>query len=222
MFDKLSELKKNNFIPDVIFDIGAHHGNWTRDCQKIFPNCRYILIEPIEYPELNELKKKRNVRVFNELLNDKMEEVNWYEMKNTGDSMFREMSKSFENCLVTKKISTTLDKFIENKVGILDNCNNYLIKIDCQGAEIPILKGAANILNKTDFIILEMPFFGKYNETVPSFLEHINFMNDIGFIPYDFLESHYVGNNNSQTFNMQVDMIFINKNHAFNTDVQKI
>jgi FkbM family methyltransferase len=222
MFDKLIKLKENGFIPDVIFDIGAHHGDWTKNCQKIYTNCRYILVEPIEYPELNEIKKKRNVRVFNELLNDKVEVVNWYEMKNTGDSMFKEMSLSFKNCSVTKKTSITLDKLIENKVGILDNCNNYLIKIDCQGAELPILKGAENVLKKTDFVILELPFFGKYNETVPTFLEHITFMNDNGFIPYDFLESHYVGNNVGQKFNMQVDIMFINKNHFFNQSVQNI
>ena len=222
MFDKLSKLKENNFEPDVVFDIGAHHGSWTKECQKIFPKSRYILIEPIEYQELNEIKRKQNVRVFNEVLNDKIEEINWYEMKNTGDSMFKEMSKHFENCLPTKKISTTLDKLIESKVGILNDCNNYLIKLDCQGAEIPILKGSTNVLNKTDFIVLEIPFFGKYNENVPNFLEHISFMNDIGFIPYDFLESHYVGNHNNQKFNMQVDMMFINKNHPYNKTVQNI
>lgn len=50
---------------------------------------------------------------------------------------------------------------------------NILIKIDCQGAEIPILKGSTKILNSVDFIIIEMPFFGQYNENVPNFLEHI-------------------------------------------------
>ena len=41
------------------------------------------------------------------------------------------------------------------------------------------------LLQKVDFIILEMPFFGKYNENIPNFLEYIVFMDSIGFIPYD-------------------------------------
>ena len=100
--------------------------------------------------------------------------------------------------------------------NILQN-DNIFIKIDCQGAELPILKGATSILNKTDFILLEIPLFGQYNEGVPTFLEHITFMNSINFIPYDIVDNHYINN-----YNMQIDMLFINKNHHFNIDVQKI
>lgn len=216
MFNRIRKLKEKGYIPDIIFDIGAHHGDWTRQCLEIYPHRKYLLFETIEYSELNSLKNYQNIRVFNSLLNEKNIEVDWYEMKNTGDSIFREKSKHFVNSPIIKKNSVTLNHVLKEKEGILENCNKILIKIDCQGAEIPILKGATNILNTTDFIILELPLFGQYNENVPSFLEHIKFMNDIGFIPYDFLENHYVND-----FNMQVDMLFINKNHEFNEIVQK-
>ncbi len=96
---------------------------------------------------------------------------------------------------------------------ILDNN----IKIDCQGAEIPILKGSVSILERTDFIILEIPLFGQYNEGVPNFLEHIQFMDSIGFIPYDIIDNHYI-----HGFNIQIDMLFINKKHEFNTTISQI
>jgi len=217
MFDKIAKLKSIGYIPDIIFDIGAYHGDWTRECIKIFPYKRFILFEPIEYKELNLLKNLPNVRVFNEILNNKNIEVDWYEMKNTGDSIFKENSKCFENCNAIKKYSYSLNHIIKNKPGILENCNKILIKIDCQGSEIPILEGATDILNITDFIILELPLFGNYNNNVPNFFEHIKFMDNIGFIPYEFLESHYVND-----FNMQIDMLFINKQHSFNYLVQSI
>lgn len=217
MFDKLIKLKNKGYIPDIIFDIGAHHGNWTRECLKIYPKSRYILIEPIEYNELNSLKNLLNLRIFNCILNESNKEVDWYELKNTGDSIFREKSNCFQNCSVIKKESITLNSLLENKKGIIENCNTILIKIDCQGAEIPILKGSTDIYNKVDFIILELPLFGQYNENVPTFLEHIKFMDEIGFIPYEFLESHYANN-----FNMQIDLLFINKNHQFNRIVQDL
>ena len=91
------------------------------------------------------------------------------------------------------------------------------MKIDCQGAEISVLKGATNILNITDFIIIEIPVFGQYNENVPNFLEHIKFMDDIGFITYEFLDSHY-----RNGFNIQVDILFINKNHSFNNLIENL
>ena len=104
-----------------------------------------------------------------------------------------------------------------DSVITLEDAKNILIKIDCQGAEIPILKGATNILQKTDFIVLEIPLFGVYNEGVPSFETHITFMKSIGFLPYDILDSHYMNG-----FNMQIDMLFINKSHNFNTMVNKL
>jgi FkbM family methyltransferase len=217
MFDKLVNLRKKGYTPDIIFDIGAHHGNWTLECLKIYPKSRYILIEPIEYQELNNLKKMSNVRVFNNILNDSNKEVDWYELKNTGDSIFKEKSKHFIDCIGLKKNSITLNTFLENKKGIIENCNKIMIKIDCQGAEIPILKGASDVYEKVDFIILELPLFGEYNENVPSFFEHIKFMDSIGFIPYDIIDNHYING-----FNMQVDILFINKNHNFNIFVQEL
>ena len=216
MFDKLSILKNKGYYPDTILDIGAHHGNWTNSMKTIYNDCNYYLFEAIDYHELYQFNNTNNVKVYNVLLNDKIEEVNWYQMKNTGDSIFKEKTFHFDNCEVIKRETINLNTHIL-KNNILQESKNILIKIDCQGAEIPILKGSSSILDKTDFIILEMPLFGQFNEGVPNFLEHISFMNDIGFITYDIIENHYINN-----FNMQVDVLFINKNHEFNNIVNEL
>ena len=121
----------------------------------------------------------------------------------------------FLNTKPIKRTTIDLDTII-NRDNILKDAKNIFIKIDCQGAEIPILKGSKQILSRTDFIVLEMPLFGQYNEGVPNFLEHIQFMDNIGFIPFDIVDNHYINN-----FNMQIDMLFINKNHEFNKIVQE-
>ena len=214
MFDKIAILKQKGYCPDTILDIGAHHGNWTNPMKTIFPDPMYYLFEAIDYSELNRFNNDNKVKVYNVLLSNKTEQVNWYQMKNTGDSMFREKTSAFNNCEIIKRETIDLNSFIlQNK--ILQESKNILIKIDCQGAEIPILKGSTSILDKTDFIILEIPLFGQYNEGVPDFLEHITFMNSIGFITYDILENHYING-----FNMQVDVLFINKNHKFNETIK--
>jgi hypothetical protein len=41
-------------------------------------------------------------------------------------------------------------------------------------------------------------------------------MDTIGFIPFEICEEHLVGK-----YTMQLDILFINKNHSFNNDVQK-
>lgn len=220
MFDRISKLLNFGYSPDLILDIGAFVGNWSNDMWLLYPEKNYMLFEPIDYPELHKLKDP-HVFVHNIVLNDECKEVDWYQQKNTGDSMFREKTHYFENCEVLKKQSITLDHFFETHEAerkVLEQSKNIFVKIDCQGAEIPILKGAAkSILHKTDFIILEIPFFGQYNKGVASFLEHIKFMDEIGFVPFDLLERHYCNE-----IAIQVDIMFIRKTHELYANVDKI
>lgn len=209
----LTRLKTHGYTPNTIFDIGAHHGNWTKECMKTYPSSNYYLFEAIPYDELIQFNSVRNVKTFINVLDSTERQVDWYEMKNTGDSMYKELTHHFENCIPTKRITTTLDTVCSS---YMKSINNVFLKIDCQGAELPILKGAKNILTKTDFVLLEMPFFGQYNAGVPSFIEHITYMDSIGFIPYDICEHHKIND-----FLMQIDILFINKNHEFNSLVQK-
>jgi len=215
MFSKLELLKKNGYYPDTILDIGACHGYWTKRMKEIYKTPIYHLYEAIDYSILNNIKDD-TTNVYNILLNDKITEVDWFQMKNSGDSMFREKTQHFKNCHIIKRSSIDLNTHIKEN-NLLKESKNILIKIDCQGAEIPILKGASDILDKTDFIILEIPLFGQYNEGVPSFSEHIHFMESIGFVTYDILDSHYFNN-----FNMQIDVLFISKTHKFNDLVNKL
>lgn len=213
MFSKLAMLKEKGYVPDTILDIGAYHGHWTLNAKHIFPSSKYHLFEGIDYDELKQLT---NVTVHNVILNDKVDEINWYQMKNTGDSMFREKTRHFANCEVIRKQTIDLNTLMKDQ-DQFNKATNILVKIDCQGAEIPILKGASFIYDKTDFIILEIPLFGQYNEGVPTFLEHIQFMNEIGFVAYDICEAHYING-----FNMQLDIMFINKKHPFNAFVNSL
>lgn len=217
MFQQISNLKSKGYYPTKIFDIGAYHGNWTKSMLPIFPDCKYYLFEAIEYTELTRLNNKSNIKTYNVTLNDKIEVKDWFQMKNTGDSLFREKTKYFEDCEILKKTTVDLNTFIKNNNIDIHETDCIFIKIDCQGAEIPILKGATEIISYTDFILLEIPFFGQYNEGVPSFLEHIKYMDSIGFVPFDILDNHYING-----FNMQLDILFINKTHEFNNIANKL
>ena len=212
MFDKISILKKKGYVPDVVLDIGAFFGTWTDRMRNLYPDAEYHLFEPIDYPQLYRFGGDKKAKVYNLLVSDKVEEVNWYQKKNCHDTMFMDRSAHFQNCEVIKRQTTTLDT-----LNIAHDAKNIFIKIDCQGAEIPILKGATSLLERTDFIVLEIPLFGQMNEGVPSFLEHLLFMDKLGFTTYDIIDCHYIN-----YFNMQVDVLFINKNHVFNQIVNLV
>jgi FkbM family methyltransferase len=204
-----NRLKKNGYSPENILDIGACKGTWSNEIFPIYPQAKYFLFEPINYPELEQYRNRQNFTVFNELLGESESNVDWYERQDTGDSIYKEISHHYDNVIPVKKPLKTLNTLINFDL------RKILVKIDCQGSEISILKGASNLYNNVDFIILEAPFFGSYNYGVKNFQQHVQFMDEIGFTVFDFIENHSINN-----FTMQVDMMFINKNHHFNSIVQ--
>lgn len=209
---KLNNLKLFGFNPNKILDLGAYHGLWSYECYRIFPRAEYMLIEPINYQELTLICDKiHNFKYENLLVYETETEVDWYEMKNTGDSIFKERTSHFSNCIPIKKKTVTLDSIFPNE-------QYDLIKIDCQGAEISILKGGQNLIKNTEFIILEMPFCGQYNTNVLSFSEHINFMEANNFVVFDILDQHVYDNK----LLFQIDIIFINKNSSILNKAQNI
>jgi FkbM family methyltransferase len=215
MFHRLEKLKALGYIPDTILDIGACRGLWTYECKKLYPEAIYYLFEPIAYPELEQLRNNSSsTLIFHTLLDESERMVDWYEKRNTGDSMFREKTIHYNDCIPVKRRTTPLSTVIH---PFLPSMKHVFLKIDCQGAEIPILKGVGEILSKTDFILLEIPFFGQYNENVPTFLEHIQFMDTIGYVPFDILEVHTIKN-----FSLQIDALFISKTHSFHQRVQEV
>ncbi len=216
MFQKIYDLKMmRKYVPDLVLDIGAHHGNWTHILLSIFEDADFHLFEAIDYAELGRYDENERVKVHKLLLGDEDgKKVKWYQQKNTGDSIFREKTFHFEDCEVIEREMTTLNKVCE-KID-LTKYSEIFIKIDCQGAEIPILKGATKLLSKSSFILLEIPLFGVYNEGVPSFLAHIQFMDSIGYVPFDIFECHYING-----FHMQTDMMFIKKDHPLNQIVNQ-
>jgi hypothetical protein len=189
----LYSLKNKGFNPKSILDLGAYHGNWTRQVKSIFPESEFFMIDAIDYDEL----KYSGIPYTISVLYSEKTQVPWYEKRNTGDSIFKERTSHFTNVAETYKDTDTLDSLFEGK-------QFDFIKIDCQGAEIPILKGGQELIKNTEVILLEVPFAGQYNKGVSSFQEHICYMKSIGFLPFDIIELHRASN-----ILIQIDIIFI-------------
>lgn len=205
----LEKIKREGFKPKNILDIGAERGTWSLSALKFFPDSEYTLIEPIPYKQLNKLKNR--FEVFNIILNEYDGEVDWYEMKNTGDSIKKERTHHFTNCVGEKRPCKKLDTLnVENK-KVFD-----LVKIDVQGAEIEVLEGGKETFKETTFIILELPFMGQYNSNTKNLLEHIKKLDDMGFIPYDIVDQHRY----QETMLFQIDMCFINKTSSIVNKMQ--
>ena len=112
-----------------------------------------------------------------------------------------------------KRTTNTLD-------NLFPDSTFEIIKIDTQGSEIPILKGGKELVQRAEAVLLELPFYCKLNEGVPSFLEHIQFMDSINFIPKDITEIHQ-GGADMKNATIQVDVLFIKKDHPINKKTQE-
>jgi FkbM family methyltransferase len=223
MLLSIQNIKNIGYKPDLILDIGAYHGHWTKEIYPVYGDeTDYYLIEGNEHVELAEnTKDLKNVYIFqNTILNSEKGTVDWHYNNSTGDSMFKENTLFYNNSQIIKRTCIDLDSFIKENISNFDK-KNIVIKMDCQGSEIPILKGCKSILSNTDFILLEIPFFGKYNENVASFLDHLNYMDSIGFIVYRPCELHGISKDNIDIF-IQMDILFINKKHPFNDECKDI
>ena len=48
----LKIIKNCGLEPKFVIDVGAHKGTWTSEVQNIFPDSKFLLIEPQELPML--------------------------------------------------------------------------------------------------------------------------------------------------------------------------
>lgn len=180
----LSTLKSNGVEPLVIFDIGACVLNWTNEAKKVWPNANYIMFEGMPTSEF--LYKENNLNYHIDLLSDQDGKVvDFYQNDHdpAGNSYYQENSEInpqaavFYNETHKRAVSTrTLDSVVNERSFPQPD----LIKMDVQGAELDVLKGASNILQNTQHVILELQRV-EYNKGAPLHDEVIEYMNSIGF-----------------------------------------
>jgi len=207
MFYHINILKKLGFKPEFIVDAGAYKGEWTRQVLKIYPESTFLMVEAQSSKSayLNKITQQFNdVHLENILLGDtEKKNVKFFEME-TGSSIYEENTsvKRTETLLEMK----TLDSII-SKYKIKGDC---FLKMDVQGAEIDILKGAEKFLRLTEFILLEVSTLN-YNENSPDFAEVVQYLHKIGYLLFDICDEHRTDEN----VLFQVDLIFVKNTSRF-------
>jgi FkbM family methyltransferase len=187
----------------VIFDVGSHHGESLEFFVEISPNARIYCFEPD--PDSYDVLRKNypeHLHTFNIAVSDQVGVVNFYRnpISHT-NSLYKVNLKSNDSIkiseervadtsdfsdVVNQKIvvpCTTLKTFVrENDVDFID-----LLKIDVQGAEKEVLKGAEDILHMVEAVIVEVALFDFY-ESSNNFLDLENILIPAGFGLYSILD----------------------------------
>lgn len=180
-------LKNQNFNPEVIFDVGAHKGTWTKQCLYYFPNAQYFLFEPqieLKNDISTNVPLDQNITLFNVGIGD-TESTMSFTLHSRDDSRNFTYSEAEASNLGFKQIElpvNRLDNLIEKyKLPLPD-----ILKIDAEGFDIKAIKGAGKYLNEIEIILVEV---GVMNRRMPNNVkEVVNFLDEKGFVFFDITD----------------------------------
>jgi FkbM family methyltransferase len=190
------------FRPKNILDIGANKGLWSLAAYKYFNESNYYLIEASSRhaPKLH----KMQVPYCISLVGSRTKVVEFYELKNphqvsTGSSIYKENTHHFDNILPIRKVMHSLDTLLEGFPII------QFLKIDVQGAELDVLRGAGSTLKGVEVLIVEVSVLN-YNKGSPLAIEVLSYLRDVGFEIFDIADTISIGK--YQTL-LQIDFVLV-------------
>jgi FkbM family methyltransferase len=172
-----ASLRARSFRPGGIVDVGAYDGNWALDIARFFPGSPILMVEAQaeKAGRLNAVAQRIGASVEVCLLGSEDGRlVDFYAM-GTGSSIYPENS----NAPRTKHVlpMATLDAVLFRHPKI---AAPLFIKIDAQGAELDILRGATAGLKLAEVVQLEVGLM-PYNQGAPTAYDVFDFMRASGF-----------------------------------------
>lgn len=164
---------------DHVIDAGANIGTITLLCSSLVTDSGKIFsieANPKTFGYLKgnvEFNKRTNVTLFNVALGDKRGEV-----------LFSDLFEDDQNKIVTTGNGIKIPIEILDQLSINESSID-LIKIDVEGFELFVLKGAAGLLNKTACVYFES-WEKHFNNYQYSTTDVLGFLSGLGFNCYRF------------------------------------
>ncbi len=176
-------LKRFGFAPRHILDIGANHGNWTRDALLFFPQAQFTLVEPQDHLKVH---IRDLVSAGHKLL-----WVNLGIADQSGTLPFHFSQRDDSSTFAPPHGDVPMETRLVEVKTLDDLLTSYglpvpeMIKIDAEGFDLKVMDGARSVLGKTDVFLLEASVTCPYENTV---LKTVNRMNELGYRLIDITE----------------------------------
>jgi len=208
MFAALARVRQHEFPIKSVIDIGAAEGKWSAKAMAIFPDCRFLAIEPLEEQKaaLDALKKRKQNFDYALCAAGEIDQSTAY-LNVTADLDGSTIAGADGQA---RRIPVrTIDGLIAEK----NLPGPYLIKFDTHGYEIPILNGAAKTLKNTEVIVMEAYNF-QITPHALRFHEMCSRLEEIGFRCFDIADP--IVRKYDKAF-WQMDLFFSQKNNKIFT-----
>lgn len=173
------------FLPanPVIFDVGAHKGSYTEYVLSEIPAADCFLFEPNKY--LCSFLKSRH-KAFNTLVGAVSGPQDFYECEGKWDELSSMYKRPVFNGLPVsagKVACITIDQFCSDmSIERID-----LLKIDVEGAELDVLRGAEKMLSDKKITFLQVEYGGTYPDAGITGLQVIKYLNELGYKVYELV-----------------------------------
>lgn len=150
LYSKKERMKKNLTIKNII-DVGVANG--TDFLLENYPKANYLLVEPYKkfHPNIeNNLLKIYKGKLFKFAAHNKSELKKFY-MLDVSSSIIKRKNIRYKHKPIIVK-AEKIDIILKNE----KITKNTLLKIDTEGNELNVLKGASKILKKINFLVVEV------------------------------------------------------------------
>jgi FkbM family methyltransferase len=191
-----------DFHPDICIDVGAAGG--TPSIYQSFKDAQHLAYEPQPnfMPALKKSLKGLDHEIFEMALMDKPGEMTITIPENefTATLISKHQGATGKNTLQVDV--STLD--IEMK-GLLDG-KKVLLKTDCQGGDLTVIKGGTETLKHCDVVIIETSLYRFWGAHHPDLYDIVHYMKLQGFVVFDILDGTFKPSNRALG---QVDLVFV-------------
>ena len=167
VFKRLQNL---GYSPRVIFDVGASNSGWSYYIKQVLQEAEFYLFEPLidysnDYQELISeiLRVYPSFHLYKYALGETCGEVT---MNVSTDVVSSSLLQTGDESQPTTPISVQM-LTIDEAIVRLGLPHPQVIKIDTQGSELSILKGAVKTLPKVDVLFLECWLYRGYGKKTP-------------------------------------------------------
>ncbi len=187
MENSLQQLKLLGFEPKLVLDVGAYQGDFAAMSWRVWPRASLFCFEPL--PLMTEKIQARfqsshassaqNLRVFPILLGAKRDCEVKLSIAATASSVLHEHhDQGFET--LTMKTSLLDDVLLTDSTLQ----SPILLKLDVQGFELEVLKGAEQLLKQVEVVLLEVNLLD-IHQAVPLMHELLAWLSEHQFVAYD-------------------------------------
>ena len=180
----LRDLAGRGFNPKHILDVGANVGNWSKSASLVFPAAKISMVEPQHSltDSLNELcQELPQARLFPVAAGAEASRRDLFLRAEDPSSTFCDVGEYGEPLGVQSTEIIPLDSLLD----LPDFPGPDLVKIDVEGFEMEVFKGAQKIISTAEMLVVEVSFFKWYPMT-PRFVDVITYLDERGLDVYDF------------------------------------